>query len=106
MTIAFPPGFDQQVTITRRLGVPVQFDGYTIPEEFFRRISKDYAYEVARLNQDQFGTCLNEVDPGCQHTITSPASAVGLSWRGADVVCSYAVTVPPSNPCVQPGCVP
>jgi len=106
LTVAFPPGFQQQLIITRRLGMPVQFDGYTIPEDFFRRISKDYEYEVARLSQDQFGTCLNDVDPGCQHTITSPLLGVGLAWRGADVVCSYSLTVPPSNPCIRPGCVP
>ena len=105
MTIAFPPGFEQQVIITRRPKTIVQFDGYTIPDSFFQRISTGYEYEVARLNQDQFGTCLNAVDPGCQHTITSPLASVGLGWRGADVVCSYSLTVPPSNPCVLPGCV-
>jgi len=102
-TIAFPPGFDQQLVITRRAGSPVQFDGYTIPDGFFQRISKNYEFEVARLTQDQFGTCLNDVDPGCHHTITSLLSGVALGWRGADVVCSYAVTVPPSNPCIR-GC--
>ena len=105
MTIAFPAGFEQQVIITRRPKMPVQFDGYTIPVGFFRRISSAYDYEVARLNQDQFGTCLNAVDPGCQHTITSPLAGVGLGWRGVDVVCSYSLTVPPSSPCVFPGCV-
>jgi len=102
-TIAFPPGFDQEMVITRRAGIPVQFDGYTIPDGFFQRISKNYEFEVARLTQDQFGTCLNDVDPGCHHTITSLLSGVALGWRGADVVCSYAVTVPPSNPCIR-GC--
>jgi len=106
MTVAFPPGFDQQLTITRRGKMPVQFDGYPIPDYYFQRISKDYEYEVARLTEDQFGSCLNEVDLGCKHTITSPLSGVALGWRGADVVCSYAVTVPPSNPCILPGCVP
>lgn len=105
MRIAFPPGFEQQVIITRRPKVPVQFDGYTIPDYFFQRISSAYDYEVARLNQDQFGACLNEVDSGCEHTITSLLAGVALGWRGADVVCSYSLTVPPSNPCVLPTCV-
>ena len=109
MTIAFPPGFDQQVTITRRAGMPVQFDNYPIPDTYFQRVSLDYEYEVARLTPTEFGTCMIAADRGCQHTITSPLAGVGLGWRGVDIVCSYSLTAPPTNPCVHPmmpGCVP
>ena len=105
MTIAFPPGFQQEVVITRRAMMPVSFDNYPIPDGYFQRVSTNYEYQVARLTQKEFGDCLNDVDIACKHTITSPLSGVALGWRGVDVTCSYAVTVPPSDPCVRPGCV-
>ena len=103
ITVAFPPGFEQEVIITRHAGTPVQFDGYTIPDGFFQRMSSSYDYDVARLTQDQFGACLDQVDPGCQHSISSAIGGVAVGWRGVDVVCSYSLTVPSSDPCVLPG---
>jgi len=108
MSFAFPLGFDQQVVITRRAGTPVQIDGQTIPSDFFQPASGNHDYEVARLTADQFGPCLDALDlQACQHRLTSLTAGVAVGWRGADIVCSYALTVPPSYPCTQPlpGCV-
>ena len=108
LSFAFPLGYDQQVVIARRAGTPVQIDGQTIPPAFFQPASGDNDYEVARLTADQFGPCLDALDvQACQHRLTSLITGVAVGWRGADIVCSYALTVPPSYPCVQPlpGCV-
>jgi len=101
VTVAFPPGFEQEVLITRRAGTPVTFDDYPIPDDYFQQIA-GYEYQVARLTQGQFGSCMTDADMGCQHTIKSSLAGVGVGWRGVDIICSYSLTLPPSDPCVRP----
>ena len=105
VVMAFPPGFEQEVLITRRKGAPVQFDQETLPDSLFRSASVDGAFEVARLEAKDLGQCLDTLE-GCQHVVSG--LQFGASWRGMDIVCSYALTVPPRNICVLPaaGCVP
>jgi len=97
------------VVIVRPAGAPVQIDGQPIPKDFFQAASDDDDYEVARLTSDQFGPCLDQLDvQACQHRLISLTAGVAVGWRGADIVCSYALTVPPSYPCTQTtvtGCV-
>jgi hypothetical protein len=106
VVMAFPPGFDQEVLITRRKGVPVQLDRKPLDDKLFHSASGDGAFEVARLETTDIGPCLDTLE-GCQHVVSG--LQFGASWRGMDIVCSYALTVPPRNICVlpsAPGCTP
>lgn len=105
MTFGLPPGFQNQVVIARRAGMPVTFDGVDIPGYLFQPASAKGAFEVVRLTDGQFGPCADALDT-CVHTIKGQSMAVG--WRGSDIVCSYSLTVPPANPCLMPalGCEP
>lgn len=96
VVVAFPPGFDHQLVIVRRAGWPVWIDGVPIGDDQFQRIDPTDPFEVARYSAEQLGQCIDLSD-GCSHVIRG--DRVGVTWRGMDVVCSYAVTLPTNDPC-------
>jgi hypothetical protein len=97
---ALPPAFDHQVVVVRGAGTAVTFDGQPLANDRFTPASDDDRFEVTRLNADDLGPCVDLLDR-CEHRLTG--SAIGLGWRGMDVVCSYSLTVPPTTYCALPG---
>lgn len=97
---ALPPGFDHEVIVVRRTGTPVTFDGRSIEETRFTSTTLDDGeFQLTRVPASELGPCVDLLDP-CQHEISG--LDFGISWRGMDVVCSYALTVPPSKGCAPP----
>ena len=94
--VAFPPGFDHQLVIVRQVGSPVWIDDALIGDDRFQRISPKEPFEVARYSAEELGQCVDLTD-GCSHVVRG--DQVGVTWRGMDVVCSYAVTLPSSSAC-------
>jgi hypothetical protein len=102
LSFAVLPYFDQMVAVVRRQGRPVSLDNMAIDPGLFKPAGGNF--EVAQV----------PLTPPC------PASAgacvhhlqgeFGMSLRGMDVVCSYAMTAPTwSLQCVEPSspsCVP
>jgi hypothetical protein len=90
------PGFDTELVVVRERGTSVRLDGVLVPDSQFRSAAPSIRFEVARVSvaecPDQWGDC--------QHRLTGPA--FGASWRGVDVVCSYALTVPSRDQCALP----
>jgi hypothetical protein len=70
----------------------VFFDGAVNLEPRFQSSVSGGRYEIARITKEDLGLCTDLFD-SCTHVIGG--GAFGVSWRGMDVVCSYAVTVPP-----------
>jgi len=100
VVVAFPPGFDHQLVIVRRAGSPVWFDDVPIGDEEFHSISPKHPFEVARYSAEQLGECIDLAD-GCSHVIRG--DQIGVTWRGMDVVCSYAATLPSTSACQLAG---
>ena len=99
IVLKLPPGFDHEVVVVRQAGEPVTLDGRRIVDARFRLASQARGTEVARLGFADLGPCDDEFD-SCEHRLSG--SAIGVTWRGMDVVCSYAVTVPPGGSCAIP----
>jgi hypothetical protein len=97
-----PPGFEHEVIVVRSVGSPVTFDGRPLDGARFRPVSLDSRYEAARLGPMDLGRCDDALD-SCAHNLSG--SAFGVTWRGMDVVCSYAVTVPSGDSCALPNAV-
>ena len=55
---------------------------------------------MARYSAEQLGECIDLAD-GCSHVIRG--DQIGVTWRGMDVVCSYAATLPSTSPCQLAG---
>ena len=107
LAFALPPGFDHEVIVVRRTGTPVTFDGRSLEDTRFTSTTLDDGeFQLARVPASELGPCVDLLDP-CQHEI-SGRPAFGISWRGMDVVCSYALTVPPTKVCAPPNitCIP
>jgi hypothetical protein len=100
VVFALPPGFDHTVVVVRAAGTPVSLDAQPLPSSRFGSRTPDGQYEIARLTNDDLGPCVDLQD-SCAHVLSG--ARLGLSWRGMDVVCSYALTVPPSTSCALPG---
>jgi hypothetical protein len=96
VVVAFPPGFDHQLVIVRRVGSPVWFDDELVGDDQFRLIDPQEPFEVARYSAAQLGQCIDLSD-GCSHVIRG--DQIGVTWRGMDVVCSYAATLPSTSTC-------
>ncbi len=99
--IAFtlPPGFDHELVLVRKGESVVMFDGHPVPDDRWRSGSHVGEYGVVRLGATELGPCADLFDP-CEHYVSG--TAFGLGWRGMDVVCGYALTVPPGNECALP----
>ena len=96
---ALPPNFDHELAIVRRndgngLAGRVTLDGQDISGDF---VAAGDGFEVARHG---FPPCLGDV-AACLHRLTG---AYGLTLRGMDVVCGYAVTFPTWVHCMDTGC--
>jgi hypothetical protein len=113
LTFVLPPAFDSDIVLVRQKGVAVTFDGRRIEASRFAPMelpgvvpqppASSLVLEVARLSRAEIGPCADLVDP-CSHRIEGNAYA--MTWRGMDVVCSYALGVPTSHPCALPGAEP
>jgi hypothetical protein len=97
-----PKGFDHEVVVLRKIGDPLSLDGRPQPPGLFTRVSADAEYEVARLGPQHLDECEDSFDD-CDHVLVGPA--LGVSMRGMDVVCSYALTIPSAQMCVLPNVV-
>jgi len=91
LSLVLPPGFDHELAIVRERRTDVTLDG-TILTTPFSPAGGDGRYEVGRIGSAELGPCRDLLDT-CAVTLGS--GALGLTWRGMDSVCSYAVTVPP-----------
>ena len=107
--LVLPPGFDQEVLVVRPIGKPITVDQTDLRDaDFGPAFGTDPApplgigkIQVARLTtlgagSKEAGPCLVPED-ACQHVITG--GSFGVSWRGMDVRCSFALTLPPANFC-------
>ncbi len=97
-----PPGFDHEVIVLKEIGHPLKLDGRTLDAARFRAVSPTSKYEAARLGPMDLGPCDDALDR-CEHYLSG--SAFGVTWRGMDVVCSYAVTVPSGDSCALPNVI-
>ena len=95
---ALPPNFDHVLALVRRndsdFAGPVILDREDITNQF---VPLDDVFEVARI---EIPSCFGPIDR-CVHRLTG---AFGISLRGMDVVCGYAVTFPTWVQCVGDGC--
>jgi hypothetical protein len=91
LSLVLPPGFDHELVVVRERRAEVTLDG-TVLASPFSSAGGDGRYEVGRLGSAELGPCRDLLD-AC--TVTLGNGALGLTWRGMDSVCSYAVTVPP-----------
>ena len=93
------PNFDTMVALARPAGEPAFLDGARVADTLFAPVGG--GYEVARL---PLAACARG-DVVCTHRVQGQ---FGLTVRGMDVVCSYALTAPSWVPCGDPhapGCV-
>jgi hypothetical protein len=95
--IALPPNFDHELTLIRKRGAVVTLDGLPV-DGVFAPVAEDF--EAVRV---RFLPC-NGPAGACLHRVRG---SFGLTLRGMDVFCSYAITVPSWVRCVdaEPGCV-
>lgn len=96
---ALPANFDHEAVIVRREQTPVSLDGRLINESLF--VPAGANFEVARVH---IPPCVGSPDR-CLHRLTGE---FGLTLRGMDVVCGYALTPQPWVLCGGPdavGCV-
>jgi hypothetical protein len=100
--LRFPvlPNFDQLASIVRPAGAPITLDEAVVPDAMFAAAGG--GFEVAQIPL-----------PGCPSTNVvcthHLAGEFGITLRGMDVVCSYALTAPTWIYCADPttpGCVP
>ncbi|MEO8212546.1 MAG: IgGFc-binding protein [Myxococcales bacterium] len=94
-----PPNFEHEVVVVKKVGTSLTLDGRPLAEDRFTLVSPQSPLEAIRLSEVDVETC---ADPQafCDHLLTG--EGFGVTWRGMDVVCSYALTVPPANGCVLP----
>jgi hypothetical protein len=100
LRFAVLPNFDQVIAVVRPAGVPVSLDEGPIDDAKFRPAGG--GFEVAQVTLDACSTT-SEV---CTHHL---AGTFGVTLRGMDVVCSYALTLSTWVTCSDntgPGCVP
>jgi len=110
--LELPPGFDQEVLVVRRFGLPMALDGKGMREaDFGPPFGSDLplgtgTFQVARLTtlgvQSKPPRPCAEPEDNCQHVI-SGMKGFGISWRGMDIACSYALTFPPRDVCLLSG---
>jgi hypothetical protein len=86
-----PPGFDHELVVVRERGAEVTLDGTTLSVPF-SSAGGNGRFEVGRIGSADIGPCRDLLD---RCSVTLGSGALGLTWRGMDAVCSYAVTVPP-----------
>jgi hypothetical protein len=96
---ALPPNYDHEAAIVRRndgngLAGRVTLDDQDITADF---VAAGQGFEVARHG---FPPCSGSA-ADCVHRLTG---AYGLTLRGMDVVCGYAVTFPTWVNCIDAGC--
>lgn len=96
LAFGMPPGFDSELVVVREGATPVSLDGKLLSNEVFHPVGPGEPWQVAHLGD--LGRCSDAWDR-CEHRLSGALSA---AWRGMDVVCSYALTVPPWNPCTLP----
>jgi hypothetical protein len=85
LRLALPANFDHELLVVRREGVPVALDGKTIADSLFTGAGGPF--QVARV---AVPPCVDR-SPGCLHVLKG---TFGLTLRGMDVLCGYALTVP------------
>jgi hypothetical protein len=96
---SLPANFDHELVIARRADTPIRLDGLPINDSLF--LPAGDRFEVARVH---IAPCVGAPDR-CVHRL---AGQFGLTLRGMDVVCSYAVTPQPWMRCDNPdtpGCI-
>jgi IgGFc binding protein len=93
------PAFDTMIALARPAGTPVYLDDATLADSLFDAVGG--GFEVASV---PLAPCPRQ-DVVCTHHVEGK---FGLTVRGMDVQCSYALTVPSWVPCADPnapGCV-
>jgi IgGFc binding protein len=94
LPFAVLPNFDLMLGVVRHTGLEVDLDGVPILDSLFAPAGGDF--EVAQLS-------LQSCDPAsgaCTHRLTAPTPTstemfgFGMTLRGMDVACSYALTAP------------
>jgi hypothetical protein len=100
LRFAVLPNFDQLVTVVRPTGAAVALDEGTISDVMFAPAGA--GFEVAQVT---LPTCA----PGSEVCTHHLAGQFGMTLRGMDVVCSYALTAMTWVYCADPstpGCIP
>lgn len=99
LVLTMPPGFDHELVVVRGPGSQVSFDGSLISDFQFKPISQDDpTHQVARLDASLLA-CADTWD-SCTHRLSG--TRYNVAWRGMDIVCSYSLAIPPSDPCALP----
>jgi hypothetical protein len=88
------PNFDTMLVIVRRKGTPIYYDEARLEESLFERVTPDL--EAAQVPVE----ACSPSDDVCTHHLEGQ---FGLTMRGMDVQCSYAMTAPTWVPCTEPG---
>jgi IgGFc binding protein len=99
LRFAVLPNFDQLAAVVRPVGMPVKLDEDLIPDASFSPAGN--GFEVAQVHLDPCPHAMGV----CTHHL---AGKFGMTLRGMDVVCSYALTAS-TFPCADPEsgtCVP
>lgn len=99
LSFTLPPNFEHEVVVVKKIATSLALDGRPLAEERFTLVSPQGPFEAIRLGDAEVGTCADPEGP-CDHLLTG--EGFGVTWRGMDVVCSYALTVPSADGCVLP----
>jgi len=96
LLFALPANFDHQLAIVRPTGMTVRLDGVAIDDPQFAAAGR--GFEVAHV---PVPPC-NGSPGSCVHRLQG---RFGLTWRGMDIVCAYALTAMTWKPCFDTGCM-
>jgi hypothetical protein len=96
LLFALPANFDHELAIVRPAGGTVRLDGFAIDDQQFAPAGR--GFEVARV---PVPAC-NGAPGSCVHRMQGK---FGLTWRGMDIVCAYALTAMTWKPCFDTGCM-
>jgi hypothetical protein len=100
LRFALPANFDHELMVVRRDDGPVRLDSNLISDSEFQPVGG--RFQVARIPMPP---CVGQ-PRNCLHTLEG---TFGLTLRGMDVLCGYALTVPTwahCSPFTTPDCIP
>jgi hypothetical protein len=100
LRFALPANFDHELMVVRRDDMPVRLDNVPISDSEFLPVGG--RFQAARVS---IQPCVGQ-PRNCLHRLEG---TFGLTLRGMDVLCSYALTVPTwvhCSPFTTPDCIP
>jgi len=104
LVFALPTAFEHELAIVRQVGNWVALDGEPVESlASFTSAGAGTGYEVARVTIPPcYSVAAGVVPSACRHHLRGK---FGLTVRGMDIVCSYAMTAQTWKHCLDTGCL-